>query len=60
MSGDHRNLNAYGVPARANAPMADRLTPALASHAESVEKVRSNGRPLAIPSGRISITRRSV
>src|SRR5574340_875289 len=42
----------------AKAPIAARLTPALASHAESVEKVSSRGRPLAKPSGRIISTRR--
>ncbi len=31
----------------------------MASHAESVEKVSRNGRPLAKPSGKISRTRRS-
>ena len=60
ISGDHRNLKAYGVPTRAKAPMAARLTPAVANQADSVEKVSSSGRPLAKPSGRISSTRRSV
>src|SRR5258708_35695029 len=59
ISGDHRNLKAYGVPTSAKAPMVARLTPALANHADSVENVSSSGSPLANPSGRISITRRS-
>jgi hypothetical protein len=53
-------LKAYGVPTSANAPIAERLTPAVASHADSVEKVSNSGRPLAIPKGRISRTRGSV
>jgi hypothetical protein len=60
ISGDHRNLKAYGVPTSANAPIVLRLTPAFANQAESVEAVSSKGRPLAKPSGRINITRRSA
>src|SRR5277367_5099839 len=60
ISGDHTNLNAYGVPTSANAPIVLRLRPALANHADKVENVSSSGSPLAKPSGRMSITRRSV
>src|SRR5258708_11789750 len=60
ISGDHRNLKAYGVPTRAKAPIVALLTPALANHADSVENVNSSGSPLANPSGRISNTRRSL
>jgi hypothetical protein len=59
ISGDHTNLNAYGVPTKANAPIAARRTPAVASQAESVEKVSSRGRPLENPNTRTSNTRRS-
>jgi hypothetical protein len=52
-------LNAYGVATNANVPIAARLTPTVASHAESVEKVSRNGKPLAKPSGKISKTRQS-
>src|ERR1700722_18664135 len=60
ISGDHRNLKAYGVPTSANAPIVALLTPALANHADNVENVSSSGSPLANPSGRMSRTRRSV
>src|SRR3984957_11341338 len=59
ISGDHRNLSAYGVLTRANAPIVARLTPAVANQADRVENVSSNGSPLAKPSGKISSTRRS-
>src|SRR5258708_30945363 len=59
ISGDHKNLKAYGVPTSAKAPIVARLTPALANHADSVENVSSSGNPLANPSGRMSKTRRS-
>src|ERR1700691_1982276 len=60
ISGDHTTLTAYGVPTSANAPIVLRLRPALANHADKVENVSSSGSPLAKPSGRMSITRRSV
>src|ERR1700722_18813993 len=59
ISGDHRNLKAYGVPTSANAPIVALLTPALENHADSVENVSKSGNPLANPSGRMSKTRRS-
>src|SRR5580700_3632141 len=59
ISGDHRNLKAYGVPTSANAPIVALLTPALANQADSVENVSNKGSPLANPSGRMSKTRRS-
>src|SRR5271156_210982 len=60
ISGDHTNLNAYGVPTRAKAPIVARLTPAFANQADMVEAVSNSGSPLANPSGRISNKRRSV
>src|SRR5271156_3441232 len=53
ISGDHRNFSEYGGLTRAKAP-------AVANQADRVENVSSSGSPLAKPSGRISITRRSV
>src|SRR5215831_10749827 len=54
------NLSEKGVPTRANAPIVARLTPTLASHADSVEKVSSSGSPLAKPRIRTNSTRLSV
>src|ERR1700693_5934457 len=60
ISGDQRNLSAYGVLTRAKEPRVARLTPAVANQADSVENVSNSGSPLANPSGRMSNTRRSL